>query len=223
MSRRYVRPASAVVALVATTTLAVFASTALGAGAKADAGAKVRVAFFGFASANTYTEAAYRGAQAAAKKAGNVEVVYFDGQANPEKQAKDMQDALTSGNFDGWTVYQIGPAAWRMSQQAIGKGVKIVGMLVPFGPDPSKTGPQLKGQLASTYFDHAELGRDLGALTVSACKGLAKCKVEYLYGYKFIPFSPVIRSNFDKVVKAHPSIQVVSSQDGEYPPTRRTR
>lgn len=209
----FVRGSLVACALALLTGLALFVSTSSGAHM---ASKKVRIAYFEFAFANTYTQASVKQMLAAAKKAGNVEIVQFDGQANAEKQAKDMQDALASDDFDGWFVYQIGPAAWRLSEQAIAKGVKVVGGLVPFGPDPSKTGPQLKGQLASTYLDHKQLGRDLGTLTVAACTNDTTCKVEYLYGYKSIPFSPVIRSSFDAVVKSHSNIKVVASQDGQY-------
>jgi ABC-type sugar transport system substrate-binding protein len=146
-----VRLSSVALVLTLPVAFALFASASLGAPKS------VRIAYFQFAAANTYTEASMKGALLAAKKAGNVTIDKFDGQANAEKQAKDMQDALASGDYDGWMVYQIGPAAWRFSEQAIAKGVKVVGILVPFGPSPEKTGPVLEGQLAATFLDHKQL------------------------------------------------------------------
>lgn len=182
----------------------------------ADAAKKVKIAYFEFGSANTYTQASLEGARAEAKKLGNVEIVPFDGKFDASKQASDMQDALATGGYDGWMVYQMGPAALTFAKQAIDQGVKVVGVLVPFGPDPGKVEPQLEGQLANTYLDHTQLGRDLGDLTVKACADTDPCKVEYLYGYKSLPFSKTIKDGFDNVIKSHPSIEVVTEQDGKY-------
>src|SRR5262249_7764164 len=145
-----------------------------------------------------------------------VTVTQFDGGADPEKQGKEMQDALAGGGYDGWMIYQLGPEAYTFGQEAIQKGVKVVGTLVPFGPHPEIRGPQLKGQLASTFDDFNKIGQNMGTLTVQACKGVDPCKVEYLYGYKFIPFEPVIRAAFDKTTAPHKNITVVASQNGGY-------
>jgi ribose transport system substrate-binding protein len=182
----------------------------------ADSDKPVKIAYFEFSFANTFTQASVEGAKEEAKKQGNVEIVEFDGEANPEKQASDMQDALATGDFDGWMIYQVGPASLALSQQAIAKGVKVVGMLVPFGPDPTKPAPQLEGQLAGTYADHGQLGRDLGKLTVEACADADPCKVEYLHGYKALPLSAAIKDAFDETIAENPAIKVVAEQDGQY-------
>lgn len=176
----------------------------------------VKIAYFEFSFANTFTQASVEGAKEEAEKLGNVEIVEFDGEANPEKQASDMQDALATGDFDGWMIYQVGPAALSLSQQAIAKDVKVVGLLVPFGADPSKPAPQLEGQLAGTYADHGQLGRDLGELTIQACADADPCKVEYLHGYKALPLSATLKGAFDETIKENPAIKVVSEQDGQY-------
>jgi ribose transport system substrate-binding protein len=201
-----------VLALVATA--AALAPVSLGA---SQASSKpVRIAYFEFAAANTYTQASVAYMQREAKKLGNVQITLFDGQANADHQATQMQDAIAKGGYDGWVIYQLGPASWRFATQAAAKGVKIVGSLVPFGPNPAKNTLQIPHQLALTYLDHNQLGKDLGTLVIKACGTHNPCKVEYLYGYKALPFSSVIRNAFNATIKSHSAIQVVASGDGHY-------
>src|SRR6266536_3700432 len=88
--------------LLAAALAAAVALSALAAGAgaaPAAPGAKVKkIAFFGFAAANSFAQATWKGVQDTAKKHG-VQAKFFDPNFDAQKQVSQIQDAITSGDY----------------------------------------------------------------------------------------------------------------------------
>jgi ribose transport system substrate-binding protein len=95
----------------------------------------VRIAFFNYASGNTYTAAVQQGMQDAAEKVGG-SVQIFDGQAQADKQFAAMQDALSSGKFDAFLVTPINAVGLTpLFRQAKEEGIPVGTVSYPAGDD----------------------------------------------------------------------------------------
>src|SRR5437867_675354 len=92
----------AVGVVVAAVVAAAVATTGMGGSTNSSA-KQVRIAFFLAATANTYSQAELKGAQATAKKM-NAKISYFDGNFETEKQVNQIEDSITSHKFDAFIV-----------------------------------------------------------------------------------------------------------------------
>src|SRR5919201_2963366 len=62
-----------------------------------------KVAFFGFAAANSFAQATWSGVQQAAK-ACNASAKFFDPNFNAQTQVSQIQDAITTGQYQVFIV-----------------------------------------------------------------------------------------------------------------------
>ena len=70
----------------------------------------IRLAFLAASSQNGYNDATWKGVQAAAEKAGNVQVEIFDGEFNAATQYKQVEDIIAGGRFDGIIIAEADPS-----------------------------------------------------------------------------------------------------------------
>jgi ribose transport system substrate-binding protein len=191
-------------------------STDSGSGDGSKADTKATICFFSHSSANTWFQATYEGAQAAAKEAGNTEIVQKDGKFDPAVQASLMQDALASKECNAWMVGQLGPPGYRYAEQAIEQGIKVCGMLVPLGPDAASAELQLDGMTCATYRNPAAIATDIASVIKLACKGVDPCKVGYIKGSNTIPGDVALVKQLHEDLKTDSNIEIVSEQVGQY-------
>src|SRR5919202_6935485 len=86
-----------------------------------------KVAFFGFASANSFAQATWAGVQQAAKKYG-AQAKFFDPNFDAQKQVSQIQDALTTQQYQLFGVQaNDGNAVVPAVKQAISQGITVVG------------------------------------------------------------------------------------------------
>src|ERR1700730_12337479 len=92
-------------ALAVTLLVAVAVAACGGSGSSSGGGEnKVkRVAFFGFAAANSFAQATRAGVQEAAQKNG-VQAKFFDPNFDSAKQVAQIQDAVASGQYQAFVV-----------------------------------------------------------------------------------------------------------------------
>ena len=174
-----------------------------------------KVAFFGFASANSFAQATWAGVQDAAKKEG-VQTKFFDPNFDPAKQVSQMQNAIASGQYQAFVVQaNDGNAVVPVIKEAINAGIKVVAEFTPVGTRYDTIAPQVPGLIfvgeAPTWN-----GKALGELGVQACKGLDPCNVAYLEGFKALPLDNARTGAVKQELATASNVKVVASVEGGY-------
>jgi ribose transport system substrate-binding protein len=178
----------------------------------------LRIAYLSFAIANSYDAPMLAAAHEAAA-AGNAELVEFDANNDPGVQLQQLQDAVTSGQFDGILVQPIfGAGLVTAVQEAIAAGVPVGNVDQILGEDMTTSDAQVEGLAANVVFVPSEIGRKLGELTVEACADLDPCEVGYIDAFGQIPLDISIRAAFDEAIAANPAITVVQEGLGMFNP-----
>jgi ribose transport system substrate-binding protein len=191
------------------------AAPATAAAAPDDSAKQVRVAYFA-QFINDFTQAEYNGAKDAVEAAGGT-ITLFDGGGDATKQVNQIQDAVTSGNFDVLAVDSVdGAAVAPAVAEAATKGVKTVAIFSPIGKKLLDYTPQIDGVVTVVGQDIAKNGRDIGDLTIQACKGHDPCNVAFLTGFIAAPYEKARLEAFKAQIATVPSIKLVSVQAAEY-------
>jgi ribose transport system substrate-binding protein len=176
---------------------------------------QVRLAVFLQSQANTYAQAQLNGVKDAAKRL-NAKVTAFDGAFDTSKQTRQLQDAITSGRYDGLVISpNDGNALLPDIQNALAQDIQVSCMLSPCGPKLDTLEPQIEGTAqAGTSFPAN--GKAIAEGVVKACEGKDPCKVAYLPGVSDVPYEKARLDGFMDTLKPHPNIKVVARQDGQY-------
>jgi ribose transport system substrate-binding protein len=201
--------AAALAAVVALSTLA------SGAGAAAPEAKVKKVAFFGFAAANSFAQATWKGVQDAAKRNG-VEAKFFDPNFDAQKQVSQIQDAITSHEYQAFVIQaNDGNAVVPAIKQALKAGITVVGEFTPIGTRYDTIKPQVPGLVfvgeAPTWN-----GDTLGKLGVQACGSLNPCNVAYLEGFKSLPLDNARTAAVKKALSKAKNVKLVASVEGGY-------
>jgi ribose transport system substrate-binding protein len=191
-------------------------SSSGGSGSGGGGNSKVKkVAFFGFASANSFAQATWAGVQAAAKRDG-AEAKFFDPNFDAQKQVSQIQDALTTQQYQLFVVQaNDGNAVVPAVKQAISQGITVVGEFTPIGPKYDTIQPQVDGLI---YVGEAPVdnGHRLGQLGIQACKGLDPCNIAYLQGFKSLPLDNARTQAVMQTLHGASNVKVVASPEGGY-------
>jgi len=174
-----------------------------------------KVAFFGFAAANSFAQATWAGVQQQAKKVG-VGTKFFDPNFNAQTQVSQIQDAITTNQYQVFVVQaNDGNAVVPAVKQAIKQGITVVGEFTPIGSDYATDQPQVPGMI---FVGEAPVknGELLGKLGIEACGNLNPCKLAYLQGFKSLPLDNARTDAVMKMLKTAKNVQVVASPEGGY-------
>ena len=178
----------------------------------------LRIAYLSFAVANSYDAPMLAAAEEAAA-AGGAELTVFDAANDPGLQTQQLQDAVTSGQYDGILVQPIfGAGLVAPVEAAIAAGVPVGNVDQVLGADMTTSDAQVEGLSANVVFVPSEIGRKLGELTVAACADLDPCEVGYIDAFGEIPLDIAIRTAFDAAIAANPTISVVAQGLGMFNP-----
>jgi ribose transport system substrate-binding protein len=193
------------------------AGTSSSPGAHRSAGTKsVKIAFFGYAAANAYTQAALAGVKKVADQYGAA-VHFYDPNMSSTTQVAQIEDAAASGKYNAMVIYSVdGTAVPAAAREAISDGIKVVADFVPIGPDIDTTATQVSGLVGSAVVPIDQTGTDAGDLIVQACHGITPCRVAYLPGDNALPLEIDRTRHVMAVVKRHPDIQVVATVQSGY-------
>ncbi|MGH8989624.1 MAG: substrate-binding domain-containing protein [Acidimicrobiales bacterium] len=96
----------------------------LGAGPIKVGSGKLNIAFFSDGSTNPYLIAANAAAEHVAKQA-HVGLTYFDGDFTATTETSQMEQALSTGKYNGWAVESSAPDACRLITEAIKKSILV--------------------------------------------------------------------------------------------------
>jgi ribose transport system substrate-binding protein len=173
------------------------------------------IAFFGFAAANSFAQATWKGIQQAAK-ASHVKTKFFDPNFDSGMQVSQIQDAITSHKYQAFIIQaNDGNAVVPVVKQAIKAHIKVVGEFTPIGPRYDTIKPQVPGLIfvgeAPTWN-----GTSLGKLGVKACGTKNPCRVAYLEGFKSLPLDNARTAAVHKVLNAAKNVDLVASVEGGY-------
>lgn len=186
-----------------------------GGSAGGDEAKKVsKIAFFGFAGANSFAQATLAGIKEQAAKE-NVQVKFFDPNFDAATQVSQIQNAITTGQYQAFIVQaNDGNAVVPPIREAIDEGITVVGEFTPIGTKYDTIEPQVDGM---TFVGEppTENGTALGKLGVEACKGIDPCQVAYLEGFKALPLDNA-RTDAAKAALKAPSVELVASVEGGY-------
>ena len=185
-------------------------SAAEGGGTKVE-----KIAFFGFASANSFAQATFAGVKEEAGKHG-VEVKFFDPNFDSAKQVSQIQNAITSGEYQAFVVQaNDGNAVVPPIREAIEEGITVVGEFTPVGTKYDTIEPQVPGMIFVGE-PPTENGTALGELGVDACADLDPCNVAYLEGFKALPLDNARTEAVKAALAEAPNVELVASVEGGY-------
>lgn len=187
--------------------------------AQASSGEKKKIAVV-VPLSNTFTAALYEGIKdASAGK--NVELKVFDPGFDPQKAYAQIQQITAQGGFDAIAMLPLDPAtAVPAVEAAAKKGIKVVSMNNPLGPDMKTLEPQVPGQTANVM-DASQYQRGvwLGEMAVDACADTKPCPVAYIAGSVALAGEQALIGGFREAIKKNPDVKLASYRDaGAYTP-----
>jgi len=142
----------------------------------------VKIGFFGLAARNVYTTTMYEAAEDEAKKLGAT-MEFFDGEYDGGVQARQVQDATTSGRFDALILMPNDAVSIaRPAEQAAEAGLTVTSVQYPIGNEPTEAQPTVEGVVAQVIEDVVTAAEGLAESTNEACKDRDPCKVLFLWG-----------------------------------------
>ncbi|MEO3861580.1 sugar ABC transporter substrate-binding protein [Acrocarpospora sp. B8E8] len=188
-----------------------------GSSAASSAAGHKRIAFFGFARANSFASATWSGVEEYAK-ANDAEAEFFDPNFDAQTQVQQIQDAVTSKRFDVFIVQaNDGAAVVPAVKQALAAGITVVAEFTPVGTRYDTAESQVPGMI--TLIDvPVDNGRVLGELGVAACesKKLDPCEVAYLEGFKSLPLDNARTDAVVQALSAGTGVTVAAQVEGGY-------
>jgi ribose transport system substrate-binding protein len=205
--------------VVLTAGLAACGSDSGGGGGSQAAGSKkqVNVAHFIVVAANTHQQGMVKGADAAAKKLGNVKVRTFDGAFDPNKQVQQIDAAAATGQYDAFLVESVdGTRTVPAIKRAVAKGIKVVCAFSVCGPDQAKFAKELPEVSAQLGIDQSKLGVNGGTTVGEACKGIDPCKLVIMAGVAALVTEKWEINNLKTVLKDYPNVKVVATGEGGF-------
>lgn len=183
----------------------------------ARSGANLNVAFFAASSANGFSQAVWQGIQSEAAKVG-AHATLYDGQFSSSVQLKQVEDATTSGKFNGFVIVAndtVGIASAIQSAWTTAK-IPTVTTLFPIGPNLETLEPQVPGIIGTIARPPADGAKLQADSVVSYCQNKNPCRVVILIGQLQYPFDKLRHDTYVSVLKQHSNIQVVARGQGNY-------
>jgi ribose transport system substrate-binding protein len=174
-----------------------------------------KIAFFGFAGANSFAQATLAGIKEQAQKEG-VEVQFFDPNFEAAKQVSQIQNAIATGEFQAFIVQaNDGNAVVPPIREAIEEGITVVGEFTPVGTRYDTIEPQVDGM---TFVGEppTENGTALGEMGIEACADKDPCNVAYLEGFKALPLDNARTDAVKAALAKAPNVKLVASVEGGY-------
>lgn len=180
-------------------------------------GANLNVAFFAASSANGFSQAVWQGIQSEAAKVG-AHATLYDGQFSSSVQLTQVEDATTSGKFNGFAIVAndtVGIASAIQSAWTTAK-IPTVTTLFPIGPNLASLDPQVPGIIGTIARPPADGAKLQADSVVSYCQTKNPCRVVILIGQLQYPFDKLRYDTYVSVLKPHSNIQVVAMGSGNY-------
>lgn len=182
---------------------------------------QINVAYLSFAITNSYDAPMLAAARAVASASG-VKVTVFDAGNDPKVQYTQLQNAISSGKYQGIITQPIfGAGLAPLVAKAIAKGIKVVNIDQILGADFTTDKPQVKGLSANVTFVPSKIGTQMGQQVIAACasKSLNPCKVGYIYSIKASTLDVAIYKGFSDAIAKNSAVQVVAEGESFFTPS----
>jgi ribose transport system substrate-binding protein len=190
------------------------ASSAAVRKASASSAKHIKIAYFELVEANTFVHAEFEGMKKVAAADG-VTLVPFDGNLNVGQQTSQIQDANSSGGYAGYAVEAVGNGAEYPVKQAIAKGITVVTVNQPLGPNQSSGAVQIPGQVAAVLTPPSADGAHVGQLAVAAC-GTKPCQIGVIVASTANPSETEKLSEIRQATASHHNIKIVGVGQGAF-------
>lgn len=177
----------------------------------------LNVGFFGFAKSNAFAQGVFLGVQQAAK-ANNAEATFVDSNFNAQTQVQQIQDAITSHQFDVMVVQaNDNQALVAPLTQAVKAGITVVTEFSIVGNKFDTFEPQIPGTISIVDMPTSN-GKALGEMAKQACATVTAdiCQVAYLEGFKSLPLDNARTDAAKAELATDPKIKLVASVEGGY-------
>jgi ribose transport system substrate-binding protein len=183
---------------------------------EAASGETIKVAVLAASAQNGYNQAVYQGVQEGAKKLGiSVDAKILDGQFDANTQLSQLQNATTSGQYDGVIVVpQDGPAL--AAAFPLAEDTPVVSVLNPIGPDIEKMEPQVEGVVSTVATPPSTAASKQAEQVVDYCADIDPCKVGIIIGLLNSPLDVARSEAYKKVLSGHSNIKIVGTVEGGY-------
>lgn len=173
------------------------------------------VAFFGFATDNSFAQATWKGVQQAVKPYHG-KATFLNGDFSATTQVQQLQDDITSGKYNIFVIQaNDGTAVVPEVRQAISKGIVVVAEFTQVGSSYSEIAPQVPGEL-SVVEDSVLNGTDLGKMAIGACGTLSSCNVVYLQGDPTLPLDVARTKAVLAELTTDPKVHLLEDPTGGY-------
>lgn len=173
------------------------------------------IALFNPLGNNEYVAAAERGVREAVEDAGGT-VEVFDAGFSAQEQLNQIEDAITSGNFDAFILYPVDGVGVTVGVDAAAEaGIPVIGLDAPVGPDRGSLVPyrNVVAQVARTGERDGAL---LGEAIVKACESNDNCQVAFMIGLQGFALDLDRFRAIEAIVAQHETISIVANQEAEY-------
>lgn len=190
-------------------------SAATSNGASGTSSKSLNIAFFGFATDNSFTQAAWTGVQAAAKK-NNDQATFFNGNFDGSTQNSQMREATASKKYKVYIVEAYDSVSIvPYVQQAIAAGITVVAEYSPIGSNYTTVAPQVPGEI-SVVDVPTHNGQVLGQMAIAACGSLSSCNVAFLVGNPTSPLDVARTNEAYQVLHSDKKIDLVATPTAGY-------
>ena len=173
------------------------------------------IALFNPLGNNEYVAAAERGVREIIEGAGGT-VEVFDAGFSAEEQLNQIEDAITSGNFDAFILYPVDGVGVTVGVDAAAAAdIPVVALDAPVGSDRSSLVPykNVAAQIARTGERDGAL---IGEAIVRACEGNDDCQVAFMIGLQGFALDLDRFRAIETIVAQHDNISIVANQEAEY-------
>ena len=173
------------------------------------------VAFFGFATDNSFAQATWKGVQKEVAAYHGTDT-FLNGNFSSTTQVQQLQTEIASGKYNIFVVQANDGAAMVPGiRQAIAKGIVVVAEFTQVGSSYSQITPQVPGEI-SVVENSVSNGTDLGKLAIGACGKLSSCNVVYLQGDPTLPLDVARTKAVLAELKSDSRVHVLEDPTGGY-------
>lgn len=173
------------------------------------------IALFNPLGNNDYILAAENGVREVIEATGGT-VTAFDAGFDAAEQLNQIEDAITSENFDAFIIYSVDGVGVTVGVDAAAEaGIPVIALDAPINPDRTTLAlyENVSAQVARTGLGD---GEQLGDAIVLACEGIDPCEVAILIGFQSFPLDVDRLQAIEAIVAENDTIEIASVQEGLY-------
>lgn len=185
--------------------------------ADADNSEKVRIALFQAGVANSYW-AQHTAAIEEVAAARNAEVKVFDATFDAAKQQSQIQDALTTNQYDAFVIVPANNTNLiPMVARAESRGVPVISTGdFPIGPRFDTVEPQVPGIVGVANTSNKTNGEAWAEMVTEACEGVDPCEVALMPGLVDSALEAALYDTFKEGIASQTNIKIVAREPAGY-------